>query len=144
MLQPTEPFSLPQLVRYYESQRYDLHTDFWPTHQLMKDGSGRQYNRPASFFVFLRANCTGGGTWFPEVDVLERDVARGGELEGLFGGKVERGKERGVVFKPVVGNALFWVNIDARGKGDKRMVHAGLPVGEGEKIGMNLWPRKFY
>ena len=28
--------------------------------------------------------------------------------------------------------------------GDRRVVHAGLPVGEGDKIGMNLWPRKFY
>ncbi|CAI6277505.1 unnamed protein product [Periconia digitata] len=148
MLLPSEPFSLPQLVRYHASQRYDLHTDFWPTHQLMKDGSGRRYNRPASFFVFLRANCTGGETWFPNVDVLDGDGDRSESVEGLFGGKIgkatERGKEKGVVFMPIVGNALFWVNIDGKGKGDRRMLHSGLPVGEGEKIGMNLWPRKFY
>jgi prolyl 4-hydroxylase len=23
-------------------------------------------------------------------------------------------------------------------------VHAGLPVGEGEKIGLNIWPRKYF
>ncbi|KAJ4296217.1 hypothetical protein N0V90_006262 [Kalmusia sp. IMI 367209] len=146
MLQPTEPFSTPQLVRYFPTQRYDLHTDFWPRHQMLNDGSGRLFNRPASFFVFLRDNCTEGETYFPGVDVLERD--RQGGLEGLFGGKVRkdgrRGKEGGVRFKPIVGNAIFWVNIGEDGVGDRRVVHAGLPVGEGEKIGMNIWPRKFY
>ena len=112
----------------------------------MKDGSGRRYNRPASFFVFLKANCTGGGTWFPDVGVLDQD--RGEEIEGVFNGKVgratEKGKEKGVVFDPIVGSAIYWVNIDGKGVGDRRLIHAGLSVGEGEKIGMNIWPRKFY
>ncbi|KAF2636169.1 hypothetical protein P280DRAFT_410092, partial [Massarina eburnea CBS 473.64] len=147
-LQPYEPFSLPQLVRYAPSQRYDLHTDFWPQHQLMKDGSGRLFNRPASFFVFLRGNCTGGETYFPSIDVFDKDAERGGELEAGFMGKVSRGEKdgvaKGVRFRPITGNAVYWVNINKLGKGDRRVVHAGLPVGEGEKIGMNLWPRKFY
>lgn len=148
MLQPDEPFSIPQLVRYYDSQRYDLHTDFWPQHQIMNDGSGRLFNRPASFFVFMRDNCTAGETYFPAVDVLDRDAARGGNLEASFKGKVMRGeregKKRGVKFRPITGNAVFWVNIGEDGRGDRRLVHAGLPVGEGEKIGLNIWPRKFY
>ncbi|KAF2679300.1 hypothetical protein K458DRAFT_408161 [Lentithecium fluviatile CBS 122367] len=150
-LLPHEPFSIPQLVRYHPTQRYDLHTDFWPTHQIMKDGSGRLFNRPASFFVFLRDNCTEGETYFPLVDVLDGEDGRGGDLEGLFGGKVLRGgregvqgEEGGVKFRPIRGNAVFWVNIDGEGVGDRRVVHAGLPVGSGEKIGLNLWPRKFY
>lgn len=148
MLQPAEPFSIPQLVRYFPSQRYDLHTDFWPQHQIMKDGSGRLFNRVASFFVFLRDNCTEGETYFPSVDVLDKDAERGGALEAGFRGKVTRGERegvpKGVKFKPIEGNAVFWVNIDEKGEGDRRVVHAGLPVGEGEKIGMNIWPRKFY
>lgn len=68
--------------------------------------------------------------------------------EVVFREKVLRGKEegdsgKGVRFKPVKGSAVFWVNI-RDGVGDKRVVHAGLPVGEGEKIGMNIWPRKFF
>ncbi|KAF2442115.1 hypothetical protein P171DRAFT_61539 [Karstenula rhodostoma CBS 690.94] len=140
MLHTHEPFSTPQLVRYLPSQRYDLHTDFWPRHQRLSDGSGGLFNRPASFFVFLRDNCTEGYTWFPSVTVEE------GKEVG-FEGRVERGKEdggggdgdgRGVRFKPVMGNALFWVNIPDSGKGDRRVLHAGLPVGAGEKIGMNI------
>jgi prolyl 4-hydroxylase len=136
----------PQLVRYFPTQRYDLHTDFWPRHQRLSDGSGRLFNRPASFFVFLRDNCTAGETWFPSVTVEE-----GKEVQ--FNGRVKRGKEdggdwKGVRFRPVTGSAVFWVNIpereDGSGKGDRRVVHAGLPVGEGEKIGMNIWPRRFY
>jgi len=148
MLQPHEPFSTPQLVRYFPGQRYDLHTDFWPKHQILSDGSGRLFNRCASFFVFLRDNCTGGETYFPEVDVLDKDEGRGGELEGLFEGKVGRGggegAAKGVKFRPIRGNAVFWVNLDEGGKGDRRVVHAGLPVEEGEKIGMNIWPRRFF
>ncbi|KAF2118297.1 hypothetical protein BDV96DRAFT_381915 [Lophiotrema nucula] len=154
MLQPYEPFSIPQLVRYFPSQKYDLHTDFWPQHQVMNDGSGRLFNRVASFFVFLRDNCTNGETYFPSVSVLDDDADAGGRLSSLdsWAGKISRGvrkdgKAQGVKFKPITGNAIFWVNMKGEGKdavGDRRVVHAGLPVGEGEKIGMNLWPRKFY
>jgi len=148
MIQPDEPFSIPQLVRYAPKQRYDLHTDFWPQHQITKDGTGRLFNRVASFFVFLRDNCTEGETYFPSVDVFDRDAERGGNLEKLFEGKAMRGEKdgeaKGIKFKPITGNAIFWVNLDKDGRGDRRLVHAGLPVGEGEKIGMNLWPRKYF
>ncbi|KAF2869459.1 hypothetical protein BDV95DRAFT_449150, partial [Massariosphaeria phaeospora] len=141
MLQPSEPFSVPQLVRYFPSQKYDFHTDHWAQHQ--RDDEGRHFNRVASFFVFLRDNCTQGETYFPLVDVLDRDAGRGGELEGRWRGKVVRGEwegeRKGVKFRPVTGNAVFWVNMDGEGEGDRRVVHAGLPVGEGEKIGLNIW-----
>lgn len=151
MMHADEPFSTPQLVRYFPGQKYDLHTDFWPEHQVMPDGSGRLYNRVASFFVFLRDNCTDGYTYFPDVETSHAEVgslASKEVLEGWFGGKVMRGErdeeEKGVMFKPIKGNAIFWVNVDEKGVGDRRSVHAGLPVGKGEKIGLNIWPRKFY
>lgn len=147
MLLPHEPFSVPQLVRYDPGQKYDLHTDFWPEHQVFKDqrgaGASVRFNRLASFFVFLRDNCTEGYTYFPLVEPIGAI-----DVERLYNGKVERGSldgtEQGVKFKPIKGNAVFWVNLDAQGNGDRRLVHAGLPVGEGEKIGLNIWPRKFF
>ncbi|KAJ4372464.1 hypothetical protein N0V83_004238 [Neocucurbitaria cava] len=148
MMLPHEPFSVPQLVRYFPSQKYDLHTDFWPEHQIMNDGSNRLFNRVASFFVFLRDNCTEGETYFPLVEPSHTDPHAAHDFEKLYGGKVARGQmegeEKGVKFKPITGNAVFWVNVDEEGKGDRRLIHAGLPVKEGEKIGLNLWPRKFF
>lgn len=115
------------------------------------DEEGRRFNRVASFFVFLRDNCTEGETYFPLVDVLDRDAANN---DGALGkawsqeGRITRGdmddEKQGVKFRPITGNAIFWVNLDKKGRGDSRMVHAGLPVGEGEKIGLNIWPRKYY
>lgn len=114
----------------------------------MKDGSNRLFNRVASFFVFLRDNCTEGETYFPLVDVLDQDAKKGGSVARTLQGKASRGEkdgeQMGIKFKPIQGNGVFWVNIDADGNGDRRLVHAGLPVGSGEKIGMNIWPRKFY
>jgi prolyl 4-hydroxylase len=144
MLLPSEPFSTPQLVRYFPGQKYDLHTDFWPEHQVVGSGPhrGRLFNRVASFFVFLRSNCTGGYTNFPMVEPM------GPGLRDWFGEKVAvgemEGRKQGLKFRPLQGNAVFWVNIDKKGRGDRRVVHAGLPVGEGEKIGLNIWPRKWY
>lgn len=148
MLLPDDPFSTPQLVRYFPSQKYDLHTDFWPQHQIMNDGTDRLFNRVASFFVFLRDNCTEGYTYFPEVEPSHNVPNAPHDLNKLYGGKVARGEidgeQKGVKFKPIKGNAVFWVNLNEAGEGDHRLVHAGLPVGEGEKIGLNIWPRKFY
>lgn len=145
MLLPSEPFSIPQLVRYFPGQKYNLHTDFWPEHQVTTLANGRQvyYNRVASFFVFLRDNCTDGYTSFPLVEPSSSI-----DLEGLYNGKIAHGEmegeSKGIKFKPIQGNAVFWVNLDKHGKGDRRVVHAGLPVGEGEKIGLNIWPRKYF
>lgn len=50
----------------------------------------------------------------------------------------------GVLFHPIAGNAIFWVNLHANRTGDERNIHAGLPVIEGEKIAMNIWPPMYY
>lgn len=49
-----------------------------------------------------------------------------------------------IAFRPVRGNALFWVNLDANGTGDSRTLHAGLPLQDGLKTAMNIWPRQYY
>jgi prolyl 4-hydroxylase len=126
---PVGDIGHPQLVRYTNGQKFNPHYDWYDIPQVLT-ASGQKFNRPASFFVFLEANCTGGETFFPKVSVP--GVGRWREHEG------------GTAFKPVEGNALFWVNLMPSGRGDKRVLHAGLPVEEGRKTAMNIWPRAFY
>lgn len=125
---PAGDIGAPQLVRYTAGQKFNLHYDWYDTPQVLTKTSQR-FNRPASFFAFLEANCTGGETFFPHISVPG---------EGRW-----RAHEGGTAFKPVEGNALFWVNLMPSGHGDKRVIHAGLPVEEGRKTAMNIWPRGF-
>ncbi|KAF3769191.1 hypothetical protein M406DRAFT_327593 [Cryphonectria parasitica EP155] len=45
----------------------------------------------------------------------------------------------GVAVRPIKGNALFWVNFREDGTGIHETIHAGQPLLEGTKIGMNIW-----
>lgn len=58
--------------------------------------------------------------------------------EAVNGDGGERG---GVVFKPLVGNAVYWENFraDGSGRGYEESWHAGLPVVQGVKVGLNIW-----
>ncbi|KAK8094335.1 hypothetical protein PG997_001020 [Apiospora hydei] len=123
----------PQLVRYEgEGQRFNM--DAW---------RGRGWNRVASFFAILEDECEGGETWFPHIEppTVRSSPASEGEDEKAIWRVHEDG---GVAFRPVAGNALFWVNLHANGTGDRRTLHAGLPVDDGLKTAMNIWPRKYY
>lgn len=53
----------------------------------------------------------------------------------------EGGAGTGVVFKPLAGNAVYWENFrpDGTGRGWDETWHAGLPVIEGIKVGLNIW-----
>ncbi|KAK8039022.1 hypothetical protein PG993_007433 [Apiospora rasikravindrae] len=118
----------PQLVRYEgEGQRFNVHHDCG-------------WNRVASFFAILEDECEGGETWFPHVEPPPT-VRSSSEGEETIWRIHEDG---GVAFRPVAGNALFWVNLHANGTGDRRTLHAGLPVDDGLKTAMNIWPRKYY
>lgn len=98
------------------------------------------WGRVSSFMVWVDGSddLVGGGTEFP---LLERrgdwcDVAEcaepAGEGDGGAGGE-------GVVFKVKPGNAVFWENFAPDGRGYEEMWHAGLPVTEGTKVGLNIW-----
>lgn len=47
----------------------------------------------------------------------------------------------GVIFKPLAGNAVYWENFrpDGTGRGWDETWHAGLPVKQGTKVGLNIW-----
>jgi prolyl 4-hydroxylase len=47
-----------------------------------------------------------------------------------------------VTFRPIPGNAVFWQNLHGDGTGDRRTLHAGLPLTRGMKLGMNIWTRE--
>lgn len=131
-----DEMGVPQLVRYGPGEKVDFHYDWFPRLQRNAEREGR-WNRPASFFVTLEDGCEGGETHFPNISAA---TPLGGE-EGKFPWREHEGG--GVAFRPVKGNALFWVNLLGDGTGDERTRHAGLPVEGGRKTAMNIWPRRY-
>ncbi|KAJ3938183.1 uncharacterized protein N0V96_011872 [Colletotrichum fioriniae] len=131
----------PQLVRYTKGQRFNVHHDWYDDFQPdARTGRRRKWNRVASFFAILEDECTGGETWFPKIEAVTPQHRRLEDAERTVWRKHNDG---GIAFKPVRGNAVFWVNLHENGTGDGRVVHAGLPVGNGLKTAMNIWPRRY-
>lgn len=146
----------PQLVRYAAGQRFNAHHDWYDEFQPDAAGLGggggrrrRRWNRVASFFAVLEDSCTGGETYFPEVEPVAPQDGAGAGAGAAEGGREREGRpwrrheKGGLAFRPVRGNALFWVNLHANGTGDRRTVHAGLPLGSGSKTAMNIWPKRY-
>jgi len=96
----------------------------------------RPSNRLASIFAYLTDCERGGETYFPHLRSVV-DTADG-EKYALPDG------DTGLLVRPRRGSAIFWNNLHvSNGTGDERTAHAGLPVGEGTKIGLNIWSRYF-
>ncbi|KAF2452895.1 hypothetical protein BDY21DRAFT_357818 [Lineolata rhizophorae] len=144
-------FSVPQLVRYGPGQKFDVHHDAFPQPR-MDQSAGRQYNRMASFFVYLEDDCVDCETWFPHVEPAgirwgPWDTAKSNETESVMPKSDEyyrNERQGGIMFPPISGNALFWSNLKASGQQDGRVLHAGLPVGEGRKTAMNIWAKRWF
>ena len=98
------------------------------------------FNRVASFFVYLEARgLVDGETWFPFLDNTIISNKTGSDEV-----KWAEGEDGGIKFVPRRGSALFWVNLHRNGTGDARVRHAGLPLVEGRKTALNIWPRVFF
>ena len=124
-----------QLVKYGAGEHYDFHTDWFtdPRYSFAENGG----NRLSSFFVYVHVgnDTTGGGTNFPLVGELRDERwCRFVDCDEEY--------EKGVTFRPIEGNAVFWENMTPQGVGDRKTLHAGLPVTTGSKIGMNIWTRE--
>ncbi|KAL0475168.1 hypothetical protein QR685DRAFT_37601 [Neurospora intermedia] len=146
----------PQLVRYRAGQRFNVHHDWFDRPLLANDGSNRVWNRVASVFAILQDNCTKGETQFPHAKPIispspwNEPMWRGGledqklknvtDLKPLW----REHEDGGLAFRPVAGNAIFWVNLHANGTGDERTNYAGLPLEDGLKTAMNIWPRRYW
>jgi prolyl 4-hydroxylase len=136
-----------QLVSYTQNQTYHYHTDWFTSPALASPSLGG--NRLSSFFVYVLAeNLTGGSTNFPILDAPRTEDAEGEEWCRYV--DCDEEYEKGVSFRAAEGNAVFWENMievsDGKGgverRGDERVLHAGLPVMSGRKVGMNIWTRE--
>lgn len=118
-------------VRYRPGGRFGMHHD-WDTERR------KPYDRRTSFFATLAADgCAGGATHFPFVRPAWGNAARFGRPWCRWLDCAHEGD--GVAVRPIKGNALFWVNFGEDGTGVQETVHAGAPLVEGTKIGMNIW-----
>jgi prolyl 4-hydroxylase len=119
-----EPISLQ---RYHENGFFSYHHDQF-------DSPPNRLNRYSTYNVFLQGNCTGGGTHFPLIR-RPKESAWCDYIDCIS-------TEPGVIFKPIAGSAVYWVNIREDGRGYRETMHAGMPVKSGTKIGMNIWSWK--
>jgi prolyl 4-hydroxylase len=95
--------------------------------------------RITTFFTYLHANCTQGETEFLNIKFDYSYHSRFCKFLMCDDMSIYRG----IRFRPIPGNSIFWFNINEDGYGDNASFHAGLPPGEnGLKIGLNAWTRE--
>ena len=104
-----------QVVHYKVGQQYKPHYDWFSPGARSANRVDARGNRLLSVFVYLALPEAGGRTGFPQLRQS---------------------------FQPGAGGALAWYNLDRHGVTDERTLHAGEPVTQGEKWGMNIWLRQ--
>lgn len=124
-----------QLVKYDSGGEFRLHYD-WFDNLLQDDrvtgsGASRPTQRLGTIFVYLEDDCVGGETYFPDIRGVGEDA------DGEKFARTDTGD--GLLVRPKKGNGIFWNNMHMNGTGDTRLVHAGLPIQSGIKIGMNIF-----
>lgn len=122
-----------RVQRYRPGGHYDHHFD-WSSE---RGGWGRV----GSFMAWVGdedSGLVGGGTEFPLL--RRREDARWCQFVDCPSADDGNGTT-GTVFKPIAGNAVYWENFrsDGSGRGYEETWHAGLPVVEGVKVGLNIW-----
>lgn len=120
-----------QLVRYHDGDLFGMHHD-WFREPLPDGKTGKFYNRLASFFVYLQADCEAGATYFPYLPAPPAGIENSERYQTTQNGT-------GLAVVPRLGSGVFWQNLHPNGTGDERTLHAGLPITTGTKIGMNIW-----
>lgn len=133
--------------RYTPGGHYSHHFDW--------GSNAGGWGRVSSMMAWVEGEeLVGGGTEFPLLRGVEgREWCRFVECPDVKEKMEEKGEarieengqgkgtaeQRGVVFKVVPGNAVYWENFAADGRGFEETWHAGLPVEEGVKVGLNIW-----
>ncbi|EJT72610.1 oxidoreductase [Gaeumannomyces tritici R3-111a-1] len=137
-----------RVQRYGVGGKYGHHFDLCDMSEMGMDAR-HGYGRVSSMMVWLddgNGTLVGGGTEFP---LLRRPGADARWCrfiecpeEGNDKASKQQQPQRGVVFKPVLGNAVYWENFPpgtVAGPGYDESWHAGLPVEAGVKVGLNIW-----
>lgn len=125
-LLPVQKIEMLQVVRYLKDQEYRAHYD-WGV------ASNVKAERLTTIFGILDAECENCGTQFSSISVdWSMEDPRWCDF-------VECDTLDALTFKAVPGSAVFWKNLHEDGSGDLRVLHAGLPVKEGRKLGLNIW-----
>ncbi|KEY67156.1 hypothetical protein S7711_03016 [Stachybotrys chartarum IBT 7711] len=124
--------------RYEPGGHYNHHFDW--------SSNAGGWGRVSSFMAWVDAQdaLEGGGTEFPLLQIpgeerwceyLECAVGNATTSDGEDGHK----DRAHAVFRVVPGNAVYWENFAADGRGYYETLHAGLPVNKGVKVGLNIW-----
>lgn len=112
---PESHFEFFQCVSYEAGQEYQNHYDtFDQTIESGKIEVEKNGQRKYTMLVYLNDDFVGGGTYFPNLDLLVLP------------------KKRSVV---------VFNNLDENGQVIKAAFHAGLPVTTGRKYAINMWVR---
>ncbi len=105
-----------QVIQYQLDQKYDEHHDALdPRYPGLLKGFERGGNRKYTFLMYLSTPLEEGGTRFPKLDIT---------------------------VPAIIGNALFWENLDDKGCGNDLLTHQGLPPKAGEKWIATRWIRE--
>jgi len=106
-----------QAQRYDVGQQFKPHWDYYPLgSNLYERYAGVRGNRTWTFMVYLNEGVVGGGTRFTELDIT---------------------------FKPKLGMAVLWNNLNPDGTPNPATMHCGEPVISGYKVIITKWFRVF-
>lgn len=122
------------MTRYFPGEQFSFHWDHFSDEEV--EAEKAECNRPWSFFVTLTAPTSGGETYYPFVAAAPKTA------DGNKFSRTNNTGDLGLAVKPIAGNAVLWRNLDENWRSDDRTLHAGLPVKEGVKVGMNVLAEK--
>ncbi|KAK4212409.1 hypothetical protein QBC37DRAFT_425023 [Rhypophila decipiens] len=124
-----------RVQRYHAGGHYNHHFDW--------SSSRGGWGRVSSFMAWVdddEGQLQGGGTEFPLLRPRP-DPRWCSFVECRNATEASEQHAGGVVFRPLAGNAVYWENFrsDNTGRGYDQTWHAGLPVENGVKVGLNIW-----
>lgn len=127
---PLQAVERLQVTVYAPGQYYGQHLDTL--------GNYSQYgpypwSRTTTAFGILDVACEKCGTQFPNIKV-NWDNGNKQDWCGILDCK-----ENTLTVNPVPGSVLMWRNLHSNGSVDWRTLHAGMPVMNGSKAGVNIW-----
>ena len=99
------------MVSYSIGGHYEPHIDYFNTYNHDQPRLRVDQDRMATFLFYLNDVLAGGATVFPLL---------------------------GLSVPPRAGSALYWDNLDLRGRGYQQTLHAGCPVLAGHKVSKSV------